>query len=55
LAARCACAAAGDAAVGFLRVTSPTGSTHLVAAFQRGLREMGFIEAQNVAIAPRSA
>jgi putative tryptophan/tyrosine transport system substrate-binding protein len=41
--------------VGFLRVTSPADSTHLVAAFQRGLRETGFIEGQNVAIEYRWA
>ena len=41
--------------VGFLRVTSPANSTHLVAAFQRGLRETGFIEGQNVAIEYRWA
>jgi putative ABC transport system substrate-binding protein len=41
--------------VGFLRVTSAADSTHLVAAFQRGLRETGFIEGQNVAIEYRWA
>jgi putative ABC transport system substrate-binding protein len=41
--------------VGFLRVTSPGDSTHLVAAFQRGLRETGFIEGQNVAMEYRWA
>jgi ABC-type uncharacterized transport system substrate-binding protein len=41
--------------VGFLRVTSHADSTHLVAAFQRGLRETGFIEGQNVAIEYRWA
>jgi putative ABC transport system substrate-binding protein len=41
--------------IGFLRVTSPGDSTHLVAAFQRGLRETGFIEGQNVAMEYRWA
>jgi ABC-type uncharacterized transport system substrate-binding protein len=41
--------------VGFLRVTSAADSTHLVAAFWRGLRETGFIEGQNVAIEYRWA
>ena len=41
--------------IGFLRVTSLADSTHLVAAFQRGLRETGFIEGQNVAIEYRWA
>ena len=41
--------------VGFLRVSSPADSAHLVAAFQRGLRETGFIEGQNVAIEYRWA
>src|SRR5215208_1049288 len=36
--------------VGFLRSTSAAGSAHLVAAFQRGLGEAGFVEGQNVAI-----
>jgi putative ABC transport system substrate-binding protein len=41
--------------IGFLRVTSPGDSTHLVAAFQRGLRETGFVEGQNVAMEYRWA
>src|SRR5262245_56618351 len=41
--------------IGFLRVTSHGDSTHLVAAFQRGLRETGFIEGQNVAMEYRWA
>jgi ABC-type uncharacterized transport system substrate-binding protein len=36
--------------VGFLRVTSAIDSRHLVAAFQQGLKQAGFIEGQNVAI-----
>src|SRR5262245_12725603 len=36
--------------VGFLRVTSAVDSTNLVAAFQQGLKQAGFIEGQNVAI-----
>jgi hypothetical protein len=45
----------GMPVIGFLRVTSRGDSTHLVAAFQRGLRETGFIEGQNVAIEYRFA
>ena len=45
----------GMPVIGFLRVTSPGNSNHLVAAFQRGLRETGFIEGQNVAIEYRFA
>jgi putative ABC transport system substrate-binding protein len=41
--------------IGFLRVTSHGDSTHLVAAFQRGLRETGFIEGRNVAMEYRWA
>ena len=41
--------------VGFLRVTSPADSTHLVAAFRQGLREAGFVEGQNVVIEYRWA
>src|SRR5262245_23222303 len=36
--------------VGFLRVTSAMASRHLVAAFQQGLKQTGFIEGQNVGI-----
>src|ERR1700730_9916551 len=36
--------------IGFLRVTSLNDSAHLVTAFQRGLKEAGFVEGQNVAI-----
>jgi putative tryptophan/tyrosine transport system substrate-binding protein len=41
--------------IGFLRSTSAAGSTHLVAAFRRGLGEVGFVEGQNVAIEYRWA
>jgi putative ABC transport system substrate-binding protein len=41
--------------VGFLRVTSASDSTHLVAAFQQGLRQSGFLEGQNVAMEYRWA
>jgi ABC-type uncharacterized transport system substrate-binding protein len=41
--------------VGFLRVTSPADSTHLVAAFRQGLKETGFVEGQNVTIEYRWA
>ena len=36
--------------VGFLRSTSAAGSEHLVAAFEQGLKEAGFVAGQNVAI-----
>jgi hypothetical protein len=38
------------AVVGFLRVTSASDSTHLVAAFQQGLKQTGFVDGQNVAM-----
>ena len=41
--------------VGFLRVTSLNDSAHLVTAFQRGLKEAGYVEGQNVAIEYRWA
>jgi hypothetical protein len=40
--------------VGFLRSTSIERSSHLVAAFLQRLKETGYIEGQNVAIAYRS-
>jgi putative ABC transport system substrate-binding protein len=36
--------------IGFLRSTSAAGSEHLVAAFEQGLKEAGFVEGQNVVI-----
>jgi putative ABC transport system substrate-binding protein len=41
--------------VGFIRNASFDGTAPLVAAFREGLREMGFVEGQNVAIEFRSA
>jgi putative ABC transport system substrate-binding protein len=41
--------------VGFLSSRSPTESTAVVAAFRQGLREAGFIEGENLAIAFRWA
>src|SRR5262245_24670909 len=41
--------------IGFLRITSSADSGHLVAAFRRGLTEIGFIEGRNVAIEERWA
>jgi putative tryptophan/tyrosine transport system substrate-binding protein len=41
--------------IGFLRTTSLSDSTHLVAAFRQGLKEAGFVEGQNVAIEYRWA
>jgi putative ABC transport system substrate-binding protein len=36
--------------IAFLRSTSAAGSEHLVAAFEQGLKEAGFIMGQNIAI-----
>lgn len=41
--------------IGFLRSTSPTDSTNLVAAFRDGLKQTRFVEGQNVAIEYRYA
>jgi putative tryptophan/tyrosine transport system substrate-binding protein len=41
--------------IGFLRVTSVYDSAHLVAAFQQGLKETGFVDGQNVAMEYRWA
>src|SRR5262245_66559299 len=41
--------------VGFVRITTPEDSAHLVAAFRRGLGELGYVEGQNVAIEYRYA
>jgi ABC-type uncharacterized transport system substrate-binding protein len=41
--------------VGFLRSSSIERSPHLVAAFLQGLKETGYVDGQNVAIAYRSA
>jgi putative tryptophan/tyrosine transport system substrate-binding protein len=41
--------------VGFVRITTPQDSAHLVAAFRRGLAENGYVEGQNVTIEYRYA
>jgi putative ABC transport system substrate-binding protein len=41
--------------VGFLRSTTPADSAPLVAAFRQGLKEIGYVEGQNVAIEYRWA
>jgi len=41
--------------IGLLRSSPASGSTHLVAAFHRGLKESGFVEGQNVTIEYRWA
>jgi ABC-type uncharacterized transport system substrate-binding protein len=41
--------------IGFLRPSSAESVVHLVAAFRAGLKEMGFVEGQNVAIEYRWA
>jgi putative ABC transport system substrate-binding protein len=41
--------------VGFLRITTAASSAHLLAAFRRGLGELGLVEGENVAIEYRWA
>ncbi len=41
--------------IGFLHSGSPPAYKHLVAAFQQGLKEAGFVESQNVTIEYRWA
>jgi ABC-type uncharacterized transport system substrate-binding protein len=41
--------------IGFVRSASLTDATHLIAAFRKGLREMGYVEGQNVVTEYRSA
>jgi putative ABC transport system substrate-binding protein len=41
--------------VGFVRLTTPEDSVHLVAAFRQGFGESGFVEARNVTIEYRYA
>ena len=41
--------------IGFVRITTPEDSAHVVAAFRRGLAETGYIEGQNVTIEYRYA
>jgi putative tryptophan/tyrosine transport system substrate-binding protein len=41
--------------VGFVRITTPQDSAHLVTAFRRGLAENGYVEGQNVIIEYRYA
>ena len=41
--------------IGFLRSASLADATNLVAAFRQGLREIGYVEGQNVVIEYRSA
>src|SRR5262245_48236290 len=41
--------------VGFLSSRSPEESAHLIAAFHKGLQELGFVEGQNLAIEYRWA
>src|SRR5262245_38777911 len=40
--------------IGFLRSSSIERSAHLVTAFRQGLKEVGYLEGQNVAIEYRS-
>jgi putative ABC transport system substrate-binding protein len=41
--------------IGFVRITTPQDSAHLVAAFRRGLADIGYVEGQNVTIEYRYA
>jgi ABC-type uncharacterized transport system substrate-binding protein len=41
--------------VGFVRTSSIESVPHMVAAFRQGLKDMGYVEGQNVAIEFRSA
>jgi putative ABC transport system substrate-binding protein len=41
--------------IGLLRSTSPEGTEHLLAAFRQGLKEMGYVEGQNLAVEYRWA
>jgi putative ABC transport system substrate-binding protein len=41
--------------VGLLSATSPGGTAHIVAAFRQGLKDIGFVEGENVAIEYRWA
>ena len=41
--------------VGFLRSSTPAASIHLVTTFRQGLKELGFVEGQNVAVEYRYA
>ena len=50
LAARRACATAGDAGDGIFQNTTAGASTLQVAAFRQGLNEMGFEEGRNLAV-----
>jgi putative tryptophan/tyrosine transport system substrate-binding protein len=41
--------------VGYLSMSSPTGDRHLVAALRQGLRELGYVEGQNLILEQRHA
>jgi putative ABC transport system substrate-binding protein len=41
--------------IGYLSVLSPTDNPHLLEAFRQGLRELGYVEGQNIAIEYRFA
>ncbi len=45
----------GMPVIGFLRPSSPESVMHLLPAFRAGLKEIGFVEGQNVAIEYRWA
>jgi hypothetical protein len=47
--------AAGPRSIGYLSSNSASRTQHLVAAFRQGLRELGYVEGQNINIEYRFA
>ena len=43
------------ARIGYLGVSSPSSAAHLVEALQQGLRDLGYVEGQNITLEYRSA
>jgi putative tryptophan/tyrosine transport system substrate-binding protein len=55
MAAGCSCATVQADLIGHIESGSPSSSPHLLAAFRQGLRELGYIEGQDVFIERRYA